>query len=94
MNIKVVENMNETINLLKAHKSIRKYKNQPIEDEKIKAIIECAQSAATSSFIQAYTIISVKDKAKRKDIAHLSGDQSYVEAVSIIFSFLCGFKPY
>ena len=35
--------MNETINLLKNHKSIRKYKDQPIEPEKLKAIIECAQ---------------------------------------------------
>jgi nitroreductase len=79
--------MNETINILKAHKSIRKYKNQPIEDEKIKAIIECAQSAPTSSFIQAYTIISVKDEAKRKDIAHLSGDQSYVEECPLFLVF-------
>ncbi|MBZ9624865.1 oxygen-insensitive NADPH nitroreductase [Clostridium sp. FP2] len=79
--------MNETINLLKAHKSIRKYKNQPIENEKIKTIIECAQSAPTSSFIQAYTIISVVDKSKRKNIAYLSGDQSYVEACPLFLVF-------
>ena len=79
--------MNETINILKAHKSIRKYKNQPIEAEKIKTIIECAQSAPTSSFIQAYTIISVKDETKRKDIAHLSGDQIYVEQCPLFLVF-------
>lgn len=79
--------MNETINLLKAHKSIRKYKNQPIEDEKIKAIIECAQSASTSSFIQAYTIISVKDESIRKNIAHLAGDQPYVEQCPLFLVF-------
>jgi len=79
--------MNETLNLLKAHKSIRKYKNQSIEDDKIKAIIECAQSAPTSSFIQAYTIINVKDKDNRKSIAHLSGDQSYVEQCPLFLVF-------
>ncbi|MGH4121879.1 MAG: oxygen-insensitive NADPH nitroreductase [Clostridium sp.] len=79
--------MNETINLLKAHKSIRKYKDQPVEAEKIKVIIECAQSAPTSSFIQAYTIISVKDKSKRKEIAHLAGDQSYVEECPLFLVF-------
>ena len=79
--------MNETINLLKAHKSIRKYKNQPIEDEKIKAIIECAQSASTSSFIQAYTIISVKDENIRKNIAHLAGDQPYIEQCPLFLVF-------
>ena len=79
--------MNETINLLKAHKSIRKYKNQPIEDEKIKAIIECAQSASTSSFIQAYTIISIKDESMRKNIAHLAGDQPYIEQCPLFLVF-------
>lgn len=79
--------MNETINLLKAHKSIRKYSDKPVENEKIKAIIECAQSAPTSSFIQAYTIISVVDKSKRKGIAHLAGDQSYVEECPLFLVF-------
>ena len=79
--------MNETVNLLKAHKSIRKYKDQPVEVEKIKAIIECAQSAPTSSFIQAYTIISIVDKSKRKAIAHLSGDQAYVEECPLFLVF-------
>jgi len=79
--------MNEIIDLLKAHKSIRKYKDQPIEAEKIKAIIECAQSASTSSFIQAYTIISVVDVGTRKKIAHLSGDQIYVEQCPLFLVF-------
>jgi nitroreductase len=79
--------MNETINLLKSHKSIRKFKDQPIEDEKLKAIIECAQSAATSSYIQAYTIISVKNIDNRKKIAYLSGEQSYIEQCPIFLVF-------
>lgn len=81
--------MNETINLLKAHKSIRKFKNQYIEEEKIKEIIECAQSASTSSFIQAYSIIRVEDKNKRKSIAALAGNQVYVEECPLFLVF-CG----
>ncbi len=79
--------MNETVNLLKAHKSIRKYRNQPVEAEKIKTIIECAQSAPTSSFIQAYTIISVIDMDNRKKIAYLAGDQNYVEQCPLFLVF-------
>ncbi len=79
--------MNDTINLLKAHKSIRKYKDMPVEAEKIKAIIECAQCASTSSFIQAYTIIGVKDKSKLKTISHLVGDQPYVENCPLFLVF-------
>ena len=79
--------MNETINLLKSHKSIRKYKDQPIEPEKLKTIIECAQCASTSSFIQAYTIINVVDMNNRRKIAHLAGDQSYVEKCPLFLIF-------
>lgn len=79
--------MNEIVKLLKAHRSIRKYKDMLVEDEKIRTIIECAQSASTSSFIQAYTIISVKDKEKRKKIAYLSGEQSYIEECPLFLVF-------
>jgi len=79
--------MNEIVNLLKSHKSIRKYKDQPIDAEKIKTIIECAQSAPTSSFIQAYTIISVVDMENRKKIALLAGNQSYVEQCPLFLVF-------
>ncbi|WP_040214542.1 oxygen-insensitive NADPH nitroreductase [Clostridium polynesiense] len=79
--------MNETINLLKSHRSIRKYKNQPIEEEKIKAVIECAQSASTANFVQAYTIIRVNDMEKRKKIAHFGGDQVYIEECPVFFVF-------
>ncbi|MCB2295979.1 oxygen-insensitive NADPH nitroreductase [Clostridium algoriphilum] len=79
--------MNETVNILKAHKSIRKYLNQPVEAEKIKTIIECAQCAPTSSYIQAYTIISVVDMENRKKIAYLAGDQKYVEQCPLFLVF-------
>ncbi len=79
--------MNEIVNLLKSHSSIREYKNQPVEDEKVKTIIECAQSASTSNSIQSYTIISVIDKDNRKNIAYLSGDQSYVEHCPLFLVF-------
>jgi nitroreductase len=79
--------MNEVINLLKSHKSIRKFQNRQVEDENIKLIIEAAQSASTSSFIQAYTIIRINNKEKRSSIAKLAGDQKYVEECPLFLIF-------
>ncbi|TDT63262.1 oxygen-insensitive NADPH nitroreductase [Fonticella tunisiensis] len=79
--------MNDVINLLKSHRSIRKYMQKPVEEDKVKAIIEAAQSASTSSFIQAYTIIRVEDREKRKKIAKLAGEQSYVEECPLFLVF-------
>jgi nitroreductase len=72
---------------LKSHKSVRKYQPEPIEEEQIKVIIEAAQSASTSSFIQAYTIIRIDDRKKREEIAKLAGNQSYVEECPLFFVF-------
>lgn len=70
--------MNDTINLIKSHKSIRKFLNKPLEEYKINEIISCSQAASTSSFMQAYTIIRVNDMKKRKALYELSGNQSYI----------------
>ncbi|WP_432401967.1 oxygen-insensitive NADPH nitroreductase [Wukongibacter sp. M2B1] len=79
--------MNEVIRLLKSHKSIRKFKEDMVDEEMIRAIIEAAQSASTSSFVQAYTIIRVNNMETRKEISELSGDQFYVEQCPVFLVF-------
>ncbi|TCP58055.1 FMN reductase (NADPH) [Tumebacillus sp. BK434] len=70
--------MNETIDLLQRHRSIRKYQPTPLTDEQKRAIIQSAQMASSSSNIQAYSVIGVTDPELKKQLAHLTGDQSYV----------------
>lgn len=48
--------------LLTNHKSVRKFKEQAVDRELLEKIITCAQHAATSEFIQAYTVINITDK--------------------------------
>lgn len=79
--------MNDVISLLRSHRSIRKFKEQLLTDEQIKMIVSSAQAASTSSFIQAYSIIGIKDKAKKRMLAELVGNQSYVEHNGHFFVF-------
>lgn len=79
--------MNEIISTILNHRSIRHFEDKPLTDEQIQTIVECAQSAATSSFIQAYSIIGVKDKEKKKRLAELAGNQPYVEYNGHFFVF-------
>jgi FMN reductase (NADPH) len=67
--------LNKLIETIQNHRSIRHYEDRPLTDEQIKTIVQSAQSAATSSFVQAYTIIGVKDKEKKRKLAQLSGNQ-------------------
>ena len=47
------------IELQISHRSIRRYTGEPIPDELLAALIRAGQGAASSSFIQAYSIIRV-----------------------------------
>ena len=79
--------MNPTIETILNHRSVRKFTEKELTDDQIRLIVESAQSASTSSFIQAYSIIGVKNKEKKKKLAELAGNQSYVENNGHLFIF-------
>lgn len=70
---------NETINLLMSHVSVRSFLDQPVETSTLATIVRAGQMASTSSGVQAYSVISVEDKALRSKLRELSGNQAYVE---------------
>jgi len=70
--------MNDVIALLQSHRSIRKFKPDAVPDPLIEQIVRCGQAAASSSNIQAATVIRVRDAGKRRRLAELAGGQSYV----------------
>ncbi|MDP4171247.1 MAG: oxygen-insensitive NADPH nitroreductase [Bacillota bacterium] len=79
--------MDNMVSLLLSHRSIRKFEDKPLTDEQIKIIVSCAQSASSSSFVQAYSIIGIKDKQKKKKLAEISGNQTYVADNGHLFVF-------
>ena len=60
--------MNDVIKLLQSHRSIRKFTDQKISRGLLLELIKAGQAAATSSHVQAYTIINVTDSANREKI--------------------------
>ncbi|MEH7236978.1 oxygen-insensitive NADPH nitroreductase [Bacillus sp. JJ1562] len=81
--------MNSVIETIMNHRSIRKFEEKLLTDEQIRAIVECAQAASTSSFIQAYSIIGIKDQNKKQRLAEIVGNQAYVADNGHFFVF-CG----
>ncbi|MGG3467193.1 oxygen-insensitive NADPH nitroreductase [Neobacillus pocheonensis] len=79
--------MNNVIETILNHRSLRHFEDKPLTNEQIRTIVSCAQSASTSSFIQAYSIIGVKDKEKKRKLAELAGNQEYVEKNGHFFVF-------
>ena len=64
--------MSETLNVLKTRRSCRAYKPDPVEDEKLNAIIEAGTYAATGMGKQSPIILIVKDKALRDKLMKMN----------------------
>ena len=79
--------MDKTIELLMAHSSCRSFQDKPVPEDVADTIIKCAQHSPTSSYLQAYSIIKVEDKEKRKALAQFAGGQEWVEKAGLALLF-------
>lgn len=83
--------MNNTIEIIKNHRSIRQYLDKDISDEIIDEIIHAAQAMPNSINGQQTTVIVVKDKKKKEKLAELVGNQEYVAKAPVFLIFVMDF---
>ena len=83
---------NKVIETILSHRSIRKFLDKSIDTETLEKIIECGQAAASSSFIQAYSVIRVSNSDTRKQIADAAGGQQWVEDAPEFLVFCADLK--
>jgi nitroreductase len=70
--------MTPVLNLLSAHRSIRKFSSKPVDPDLLRSLTAAAQCTSTSHHVQAYTIIQVTDPDTRQTIADMAGPQVWV----------------
>ena len=63
---------------LESHVSIRRYTAEPIEDDLLLTVLNAARRSPTSSNMQAYTFVVVRDQAKKQRLSALTGNQRHV----------------
>ncbi|MDN4526982.1 oxygen-insensitive NADPH nitroreductase [Fictibacillus fluitans] len=79
--------MNETIKNILSHRSIRRFKDEPIGQDTVETLIQCAQAASTSSYQQVYSIIGIEEQSIKDKLAELAGNQTYVAQNGYFFVF-------
>ncbi|GAB3798199.1 oxygen-insensitive NADPH nitroreductase [Virgibacillus kimchii] len=65
--------MNQTIETMLNHRSVRKFSDEKLTSEQIEMILKSALQASTSSHVMAYTIIGVTDENLKSDLHAVSG---------------------
>lgn len=81
------ESINDTIQRQLRHKTIRAFKPIPLDEGMVTTLVDVARHTATSEFLQAASIISITDQAKKEAIAKISG-QPYVAENGHLFMFI------
>lgn len=67
----------ETLEAIKTRRSIRKFSDQPVEPEKLQAVLEAVQQAPSWSNKQCWSLVVVQDQQLRASISELSFVESF-----------------
>ncbi|WP_353228644.1 nitroreductase family protein [Novosphingobium sp.] len=79
---------NPTIAGLLDHRSVRAYLPDPLPVGTIETLVAAAQSAATSSNLQLWSVVAVSDADKRAKLAELAGGQKHIAEAPVILLFI------
>ncbi|AZG48407.1 nitroreductase family protein [Gordonia insulae] len=77
-----------TIDQQLAHRSVREFLDAPVTDAQLTSIVAAAQSASTSSNLQAWSVIAVRDADRRSRLAALAGDQRFLRCAPLVLVWL------
>lgn len=72
---------------IRAHRSVRAFSAAPVADDLVRSVVETAQWASSSSFRQVYSVIAVRDPARKQHLRSLCGEQPWVEKAPVFLAF-------
>lgn len=82
---------NDTIATILGHRSVRAYAADPLPEGTIETLVAAAQSAASSSNLQYWSVIAVTDRAAKAKLAVLAGNQRHIDEAPLLLLFVADF---
>jgi nitroreductase len=79
---------NATIAGMVEHRSVRGYRPDPVPPGTLETLVAAAQSAATSSNLQTWSVIEVADLAARAVLTDVAGGQQHIMECPLFLVFL------
>ena len=70
-----------------AHASVRAFTEEPVRPGLLETLIRAGQAAASSSFVQAYSVVRVTRPEARRAIAEAAGGQRWIEQAAEFLVF-------
>lgn len=77
--------MNPVLETIASHQTIRSFTDEPVPDAVVERVVRAAQHASTSSNVQGYALLRVRDAEKRERLVELTGGQPQVARAAAFF---------
>ena len=75
---------NDTLGVLLGHRTVRSYLPRALPEGAIETLVAAAQSAPSSSNVQAWSVVVVDDPAQKARIAGFAGDQKHIREAPVL----------
>ncbi|CAN5187207.1 NADPH-dependent oxidoreductase [soil metagenome] len=79
---------NDTIAHLLAHRSVRAYRADPLPEGTVPTLIAAAQSAASSSNLQLWSVVAITDAEQRRQLSELAGGQVHIATAPVLLLWI------
>ena len=76
-----------TIELMYDHWSLRDYRDEAVPDDVIETIVAAGQRASTSSNLQTYSVVAIRDPDRKERLAELCGGQRQVYQAPVFLAW-------
>lgn len=76
--------MTQNLDVIIKRRAVRKYKNKPVEQEKIEAILKSALFAPSAKHTRAFEFVVVTDKKKIQKLGEMKLYSSHVKNASVV----------
>jgi nitroreductase len=73
--------------IVEERRSMRKYVDRPVEEEKLKKILETANRAPSAGNLQAYEIYVLRSQAVRQALVPAAHDQLFLAEAPVVLAF-------
>jgi len=79
---------NETLDVLLGHRSVRAFLPDAVPADTVELLVAAAQSAASSSNLQPWSVVAVEEPERKARLAVLAGDQKHIVRAPLFLVWL------
>jgi len=79
---------NPVLDTLLSHRSVRAFSSAELAPGTLELLVAAAQSAASSSNLQVWSVVAVRDQARKERLSKLAGDQAHIREAPLFLAFL------